>query len=445
MSRPVVVSMPPFLKTHQVKAWLEHKADEILVKIDKVKFSELDQWLVEPETGNLVHETGKFFSIIGIDVQTNYGSLSQWTQPIIKQPEVGILGIITKKFDGKVYFLMQAKIEPGNLNHIQLSPTIQATKSNYTQVHHGKKPIYLEHFRDRENKVLVDQLQSEQGARFVKKRNRNIIIDVQNDVPYDDNFMWMTLDQIVRLLWTDNTVNMDTRSVVSGLLFFGQKNERHDAQPLYSFGEVNRWLTHMKTTFELDMTEIPLNKVEKWKKTDTSIFHEENKYFEVLPMKVLIEGREVNSWTQPMVSAKQEGICAFIIKRINGIFHFLVQGKVECGNFDIVEMAPTVQCLTGNYKDAEPSKLPYLDYILNVSQDQIVYDVMQSEEGGRFYQEQNRNMIVEADESLAATTPENYIWMTLRQIQNFMLFNNFLNVQARSLIAALVTRENEFS
>ena len=257
--------------------------------------------------------------------------------------------------------------------------------------------------------------------------------------------MWMTLDQIVRLLWTDNTVNMDTRSVVSGLLFFGQESERHDAQPLHSFGEINRWLTHMKTTFELDMTEIPLNKVEKWKKTDTSIYHEDNKYFEVLPMKVLIEGREVNSWTQPMISAKQEGICAFIIKRINGIYHFLVQGKVECGNFDIVEMAPTVQCLTGNYKDSEPNNLPYLDYILNVSQDQIVYDVMQSEEGGRFYKEQNRNIIVEADESLATKTPDNYIWMTLRQIQNFMLFNNFLNVQARSLIAALVTRENEFS
>ena len=34
---------------------------------------------------------------------------------------------------------MQAKIEPGNINKIQLSPTIQATKSNFTQKHGGRK------------------------------------------------------------------------------------------------------------------------------------------------------------------------------------------------------------------------------------------------------------------------------------------------------------------
>ena len=85
-----------------------------------------------------------------------------------------------------------------------------------------------------------------------------------------------------------------------------------------------------------------------------------------------------------MIKAKQEGIFVFIIKRINDIPHFLVQGKVECGNFDIVEMAPTVQCLTGNYKETGPVELPYLNYVLNARQDQIIYNVMQSEEGGRF-------------------------------------------------------------
>mgnify|MGYP000886641591 FL=1 len=97
---------------------------------------------------------------------------------------------------------MQAKIEPGNLNYVQLSPTLQATKSNYTQVHKGKKSLYLEYFRDRTNNVLVDQLQSEQGGRFFKKRNRNIIINVEGEVPVRENFQWMTLEQIVQLLKT---------------------------------------------------------------------------------------------------------------------------------------------------------------------------------------------------------------------------------------------------
>ena len=40
----------------------------------------------------------------------------------------------------------------------------------------------------------------------------------------------------------------------------------------------------------------------------------------------------------------QEGICAFVCKEINEVLHFAVQAKLECGNFDIIEFAPTVQC-----------------------------------------------------------------------------------------------------
>ena len=116
---------------------------------------------------------GKFFSIEGVDINTNFGVKANWQQPIIHQPEIGILGIITKKINGVLHFLLQAKIEPGNINFVQLSPTLQATKSNYSQVHGGNKPAYLEYFTGSLNVktvVLIDQLQSEQGARFLMKR-----------------------------------------------------------------------------------------------------------------------------------------------------------------------------------------------------------------------------------------------------------------------------------
>ena len=55
---------------------------------------------------------------------------------------------------------MQAKIEPGNINKIQLSPTIQATKSNFTQKHGGRKPNYLEYFLNAvDHEIIVDQIQ----------------------------------------------------------------------------------------------------------------------------------------------------------------------------------------------------------------------------------------------------------------------------------------------
>ena len=143
------------------------------------------------------------------------------------------------------------------------------------------------------------------------------------------------------------------------------------------------------------------------------------------------------SWCQPLVQPMQQGLCAFIIKKINGVYHFLVQAKLECGNFDVMELAPTVQCLTGKLFKEGVSYTPFVDYVLHVSREQVIFDTLQSEEGGRFYKEQNRNMIVEAGNDFPLELPERYTWMTLRQMYEFLRFNNYLNIQARSLISAI--------
>ena len=164
----------------------------------------------------LKHASGRFFTIEGIRIHTNFGPTQCWEQPIINQPEIGILGIITRKFDGIPYFLMQAKMEPGNVNLLQLSPTVQATKSNFTQVHGGRLPPYLEYFLERSNaRFLIDQLQTEQGGRFLRKRNRNMIVEVDHDIEIFNDFCWLTLGQIKKLLKEDNFVNMDARTVLS--------------------------------------------------------------------------------------------------------------------------------------------------------------------------------------------------------------------------------------
>jgi oxidase EvaA len=138
------------------------------------------------------------------------------------------------------------------------------------------------------------------------------------------------------------------------------------------------------------------------------------------------------------VKASQDGIIAYLVKKINGIYHFLVQAKLEAGNFDILEMAPTVQCITGNFRNALPEgRPPFLDYVLAVKPEYIRYSTLQSEEGGRFYREQNKNLIIEVDSAVPRELPDNYIWMTLKQLKEFIRFNNYLNIQARSLLASI--------
>jgi oxidase EvaA len=143
-----------------------------------------------------------------------------------------------------------------------------------------------------------------------------------------------------------------------------------------------------------------------------------------------------------MISPSQHGIIAFLIKRINGVYHFLVQAKSEPGCFDLLELAPTVQCLTGSYEqNALEYVVPYLAEVQSSNSERVIYDVYQSEEGGRFFQEQNRNMLVIADDSLQLDASGRYMWVSLWQVMHLLQFSNIFNIGARSLISAVMIHE----
>ncbi len=122
------------------------------------------------------------------------------------------------------------------------------------------------------------------------------------------------------------------------------------------------------------------------------------------------------------------------------MYHFLVQAKLEPGNFDIIELAPTVQCLTGNYRKGKNEyEVEFIDYVLNPEANNatVKHSSFQSEEGGRFFEEQNKNMIIEVGDGFDVNVPDKYMWMTLHQIKTFIKFNNYLNIQSRSLLSTI--------
>lgn len=452
--KSLLTTQNPFNSTEEVLSWIEHRNREVMVEVTPMPFSELKGWHFDGKTGNLCHDSGKFFSVVGIDVYADNGRPQRWTQPIINQPEVGYLGIICREVEGVMYFLLQAKIEPGNVNCVQLSPTLQATRSNYTQVHGGRKPAHLDYFKNaKPNQIVLDQLQSEQGARFFRKRNRNIIIKVDEDIENNIDFRWLTLGQIRRLMRYDNLVNMDTRTVLSGLCFkeapffvktivsdFGKLlfDSEERLEGVNTTDQILHHISALKSKYELVAEKIPLKYVKDWTISPTEICRDDGRFFKVLGVNVKIANREVSSWCQPIVQPMHEGLSVLFCKKIGGVLHVLLQTKVECGNFDVVELAPTIQCLTGNYKNPVGYVPEYLDsFATGKCVERIVFDTKQSEEGGRFYHEQNRNVIAMVNDDVPDNPPENFLWLTLGQVKEFLRFNNYLNIQIRSLISAL--------
>jgi dTDP-4-dehydro-6-deoxy-alpha-D-glucopyranose 2,3-dehydratase len=437
-------------------AWLAKRRAAHPFEVEEIPFAGLRDWGFDPRTGNLAHKSGRFFTIEGIEVATNFGGVPRWSQPIINQPEIGTLGILGKRFHGVLHFLMQAKMEPGNVNLLQLAPTLQATRSNLMRVHEGRAPLFAEQFASSRARVLVDALQSEQGARFLRKRNRNIIVETDEDVPEHEDFCWLTLGQIHALIARDNVVNMDARTVLSGIpialagspdqvaprddSFRGRvlRSILEERPAKHEIDEILHWFTRLKVKYDLEVQRIPLRDVRNWYRDERRIAHQDGRFFSVIAVDVRAENREVPGWTQPLVKPCEEGLVAFITREIGGVLHFLVQAKVEAGNFDVIELAPTVQCITGSYRNVPPAGRPeFLDFVLGLPRERIRVDTLQSEEGGRFYREVNRNLVVEVDESFPVEVPENFMWMTMRQLKTLIQFNNFLNVECRCLLGSM--------
>jgi len=423
------------ISTEELKSEFERLKKTTNFSVKQIPFNQLGSWCFQESSGNLVHASGKFFRIEGLRVKTNFGSIESWEQPIINQPEIGILGIITKKLDGVRYFLMQAKVEPGNINIFQLSPTVQATKSNYTQIHKGKQPLFLEFFLNPDkDKVLVDQLQSEQGARFLHKKNRNMIVETSEEIDLPLNFYWLTLGQIRELLTVDNFVNMDARSVLSCTPL-----ATTEGRCLHSKSEIINWLERLKNKYQCQVETIALRDVKGWQIGDREISHKANKFFSVIAVSVEAENREVTNWNQPLLKQTSIGMVGFLTKKIKGVWHFLVQAKLEAGYIDTFEIAPTVSFSDPEQRLEINDLPPFADLFIEANPEQIKFSVIFSEEGGRFYQAQNKYMIVEIDEKKELELPPNYTWIALEQLSEFTRETISVNIEARSLLSCLLT------
>lgn len=429
---------------------------KVYTRARRVPLTELDEWRVHPATGDLVHETGRFFTVEGIGVTVSSPTESRsWTQPVIVQTEVGILGIITKRFDGVPHYLMQLKAEPGNVNGIQVSPTVQATRSNYTRVHGGRSVPYLDYFRDRErHRTISDVRQSEQGTWFLHKRNRNMVVEPAGEVPVLDGFHWLTMDHIRALLRTDDLVNMDARSVLSclpaqRLVPRGEDAARGTASDCSWSGAVSSrhgmthllsWITEARAGTDVSLRKVSLTELDRWHYDGDGVVHEDPRFFDIIGVRVEAGGREVGGWDQPMIEVRRVGLAAFLATRIDGVLHVAVGIRTEPGFVDVVELAPTVQCTQGDHYSDREERPPFLDTVLGADPGRVLYDTTLSEEGGRFFRTRTRYMVVEIDD---APDHPDHRWMTPHQITELMRHSHYVNIQARTLMACLAALPTE--
>ena len=203
--------------------WFNKKREESDMVVEEIGINDLDKWNVDSKTGNITHDSGGFFEVIGVKISNTFDrevGKKGWTQPMIAKNPGGILGIIMKRINGIPHYLLQAKAEPGNIGKLQLSPTLQATTSNLLKAHGGSKPLFAEYFDEENNlNIIYAKWQSEDGGRFHLKSNYNMIVEIdeEEELKIPDSFIWVTLYQIKQLMKIENFVGPHVRGIISYL------------------------------------------------------------------------------------------------------------------------------------------------------------------------------------------------------------------------------------
>ncbi len=410
--------------------WISERIAKGNYSINRIPLSEIESWDYDSRKCTFRHKSGKFFSIKGIDYKNNLVAGENWQQPIIDQPEKGILGYAYSYIDDQRYYLIQAKLEPGNPGLIQVSPTLQATQSNLSRVHTGNAPKYMDLFinpnKNNINLILNVPL-SETASKFISKKNYNIIVELKKiNYSHIEEFALLPETVIKKMLFIDNSINMDARSILSLILGgYGLKGKAK---------KIINWLCKLRAKYPSTQNIIPLNKIENWEVSDSEIYCKCRNEFRVIGIRTEAPEREVPMWTQPILAHDGVGICGLVVTEINGVDHYLIQAKPEPGCCDHIELAPTVSLFDFDRRHEERENIPFANLFENrVSCEWVV---RHSEEGGRFDHYQNDFCLLRINK-IFNKLPLNYEWATFEEIKSANLETGIVNSELRTLIALI--------
>ena len=117
-------------------------------------------------------------------------------------------------------YLFYAKFEPGNINTVQISPALQVSEGNLSIAHKGKRPRLAEYFDGTKGTLVAHVDGVEDGGRFYRKVNRSMLVEVNEgeEVPVTEDYIWLTLPQIKKLLQVDVVMNSLARNVSALIL-----------------------------------------------------------------------------------------------------------------------------------------------------------------------------------------------------------------------------------
>ena len=140
-------------------------------------------------------------------------------------------------------------------------------------------------------------------------------------------------------------------------------------KPLHTSKEIKTWYKKIIRESNVKIKIIPLNKCKNWKiNKKGQISHKSGSFYKVEGVRVLKSfNREVKGgWDQPMFTEPSfdGGILGLLKKKINNTPHYLINAKFEPGNYNFIQLSPTLQATFSNIKKAHGGRnVKFLNFL----------------------------------------------------------------------------------
>ena len=150
--------------------------------------------------------------------------------------------------------------------------------------------------------------------------------------------------------------------------------------------------------------------------------------------------REVKrGWSQPMIKEKYNpaGLIVLFRKEINSIPYYLVNCKFEPGNIKLVHVSPTIQKTFSNIKFNKRIKDYYLKTYNKYRNERTILNTLVSEDGGRFYKKQSRNVIIDVTNKKIIKVDYSFKWVSFYLLKEINSKSKIINPHIRSIFSLI--------
>ena len=446
--------------------WLEGLRKSRKGRVERIPLNQSREWLWD--NGVVRHRSGGFFSIEGVKVARKGTAFDGWTAPMIRQPEIGLLGFLRHEDAGGAHYLLQGKSEPGSVDWVQAGPSVQATRSNYMRLHKGAATRYLDLFRANsasagQNDGFAGILQSEQGTRFIQKYNGNAVVTLEEPIePEDEAWRWFPASELRAALAKDFSVNTDARSVLvsapwrdlaegrqpfaatdgfaaesdSGLRSLRDALAHSHAQGASRLadGELDQVLGRLQALRGAAapvLRKFPLEALSGWREAWGDRPPQSDKGPDSLGygfFRVEAPGREVEQWDQPFLLCEERPTFALLLWERRGLPVLGFSWRSEPGFGSLVQLGVSLQSDT---------PLPVLGELLEGRKAEL--EVIQSDEGGRFFNAIGVYQLHDLRDHSLPQEAEQLVWLNLAQVEVLCRRPGVLTNEARSALSVLLS------